>query len=276
MQARRIVTGRVAEKHLRPLLRQLGTRGEGYVDAPAPMMRRKLRLVTKKSRETPIARQSLHYQVADRLRDMIVHGDLAAGEKVRVAGLSESLGVSPTPIREALKVLAEDGLVELTPNRGARVAAYTPGEAIALFEVIAGLESLGAELACRRMSRDDLAGLEALHAQMRDQYESRRKNAYFEINNRIHEAIIAYSGNDVLVATHQRLLVRARRGRYLAIIDPDRWREAMDEHEAVMAAFRALDAVRAAAVWRQHLEHSGAALSEVLKRREAASAGKLR
>lgn len=226
-------------------------------------------------RKTPISRDPLHIQVANRLRDMIVHGDLKPGERVPFAVLAAELGVSLTPLREAFKVLAEDGLVEQSPNRGVRVLPYTAAEATALFEVIAELESLAARLACERMSDDDLANLEALHEEMRGEYEERAKDSYFDLNSRIHETIVALSGNPVLIRTHTRLMVRANRGRYIAIIDEDRWREAMDEHEAVMDAFRRRDSEAAHAIWHKHLTRSGEVVSAVLEQHAGLAADAL-
>ena len=220
-------------------------------------------------RKRTISRQSLHGQVADRLRDMVVHGELVPGEKVPVAALSQTLGVSLTPLREALKVLAEEGLVELTPNRGARVIPYTAEEAEALFEVIAGLESLAAELAAKRMSDEDLANLEAAHKQMKSYFDEKKRDQYFEINSHIHEKIVRYSSNDILINTHAKLMVRANRGRYIAIVDPERWSEAMGEHDAVMEAFRTRDAERAGRIWRVHLLRSGQAIQKALRRQSA-------
>lgn len=220
-------------------------------------------------RKAPISRDPLHIQVANRLRDMIVHGDLKPGEKVPFAALAADLGVSLTPLREACKVLAEDGLVEQTPNRGVRILPYTAAEATALFEVIAELESLAARLAALRMSDDDLANLEALHEQMRGEYESRSKDTYFDINSRIHRTIVALSGNAVLIGTHTKLMVRANRGRYIAIVNEDRWSEAMEEHEAVMDAFRRRDSEAAHSIWRTHLARSGEAVSAVLEQYDA-------
>ncbi len=241
---------------------------------PVPESRRPRKaLKISGQRKRTISRQSLHGQVADRLRDMVVHGELVPGEKVPVAALSQTLGVSLTPLREALKVLAEEGLVELTPNRGARVVPYTVEEAEALFEVIAGLESLAAELAARRMSNEDLAHLEKAHKQMRSYFEKEERDLYFEINSSIHLRIVRYSFNDILVNTHVKLMVRANRGRYIAIIDPERWREAIAEHEAVMEAFREREAERAGRVWRVHLLRSGQAVQKALRRQSAGEIG---
>lgn len=220
-------------------------------------------------RKHAISRQSLHMQVADRLRNMIVHGELAQGEKVRVAELSETLGVSLTPLREALKVIAEEGLVELMPNRGARVLPFTVEEADDLFEVIAGLEGLAAELAAERMSSVDLANLEDLHEKMREHHSRSERDEYFDINSMIHKAIIDHSNNAVLIATHEKLMVRAERGRYIAIIDPDRWNQALSEHEAVMEAFRKQDAEQAGRIWRKHLSNTGRAVHDALERQTA-------
>ncbi|HSF93960.1 MAG TPA: GntR family transcriptional regulator [Thermohalobaculum sp.] len=223
-------------------------------------------------RKTVLSRQSLHHLVADQLRDMIIHDELAEGQKVPVSELAEDLGVSLTPMREALKVLAEENLVEILPNRGARVKVHTVNDARQLFEVIAGLEALAAELAANRMTEAQMAELEKLHAEMRGFYESRQRTEYFDLNSRIHQAVIDFAGNDVLSATHTKLSVRANRGRYIAIADPDRWRQAMDEHEALMQAFRDGDADTARRVWRAHLQHTGEATCEVLRQRQEKAA----
>ncbi len=85
--------------------------------------------------------------------------------------------------------------------------------------------------------------------------------------------IVRYSSNDILRNTHAKLMVRANRGRYIAIIDPERWREAIAEHEAVMEAFRERDAERAGRVWRVHLLRSGQAVQKALRRQSAGEIG---
>lgn len=231
--------------------------------------RRRTALRQPRQRKTPISRQSLHHQVAERLRDMIVHGDLREGEKIHVATLAEDLGVSLTPLREALKVLAEEQLVELTLNRGARVLPFTPEEVENLFEVIAVLEGVAAEYAAHRMTAEQLAELEEMHAQMRVHYDQHERAPYFDLNSQIHRTIVEFADNEVLARTHTKLIVRANRGRYIAIIDAERWREAMAEHEAVMEAFRNRDPVAAMSIWRMHLKRTGEVTCEVLRRRIA-------
>ena len=207
-----------------------------------------------------IARRSLPDTVADHMRAMIIRGELAPAQKVPVQTLADSLGVSITPLREALKILAEEQLVELTPSRGARVLPYTVEEAGDLFEVIANLEGLAAELAATRIRPADLDLLEELHAQMRAHFDRGEKEPYFELNSRIHAIILQASGNSVLIAAHAKLNVRAARGRYLAIVDQARWKEAMSEHEDLMVALRARQAQQANAIWKAHLLRTGMAV----------------
>ncbi|WP_210255242.1 GntR family transcriptional regulator [Ancylobacter pratisalsi] len=218
------------------------------------------------SRRVPFAQQ-----VADTLRDRIIRGDLPPGGRIVERSLCELLDVSRTPLREALKLLEVEGLVEISQNKGARIMSFTPEEASNLFEVIAGLESLAAEIAATRISARELDALDALHESMRVHYERQEKDPYFEINSAIHDRIVRASGNPVLIATHAGLMLRARRGRYMAIIDPFRWEESVGEHEALMQALHARDAEAARRVWQRHLLRTGETVCAVLTRSAALS-----
>lgn len=211
-----------------------------------------------------IHRQSLHAEAVDRLRDMIVEGELAPGSRIVEGALCEALDISRTPLREALKVLASEGLIELLPRRGARVTEVTAKEAGELFEVIASVEGLAAELVTSRITARDLERLEALHLRMNKYHAERRRHDYFQLNHKIHQMIVQLADNDVLTATHERLMVQARRSRYLAILSRERWDEAMAEHDQFMAALRARDAVRAGAIWRCHVQRTGEVVEQTL------------
>lgn len=212
------------------------------------------------SRRIPFARQ-----VADTLRDMIIRGEMPPGGRIVERALSEQLKVSRTPLREALKLLEAEGLIEISQNKGARIMSFTPSEAQNLFEVIAGLESLAAELAATRIDAAGLAALDDMHALMRAHYDRREKDPYFALNSAIHDTIVGASGNPILVATHANLMLRARRGRYMAILDPLRWQESVAEHDAVMAALHARDPERARQIWQRHLLRTGETVCSVLK-----------
>jgi len=109
-----------------------------------------------------LSRKHLHERVADDLRDRIITGQLEPGQKLAVNTLAEEIGVSLTPLREALKLLATESLIDLTPNRGASVSQVTVQQTRDLFEVIAGIEALAAELACKRMTEAELDEMAAL------------------------------------------------------------------------------------------------------------------
>lgn len=201
--------------------------------------------------------RSLHDQTTDLLRELIVEGDFDPGARLVEADMCRRLKVSRTPLREALKVLAGEGLIELQPNCGARVARMSISDIAALFEVIAYLEGIAAELCCKRMSMERLASLEEMHGQMLEWYAANRRHDYFEINDRIHRAIVASAGNSILTETHEQLIARARRMRYQALHASGRWDQSVAEHVAVMDAFARRDAKAAGRIWRKHVLATG-------------------
>ena len=200
-----------------------------------------------------IARPSLHEELVERLQEMIVDGTLAAGEKVPERALCEKLGVSRTPMREALKVLAAEGLLVLEPSRGARVRSLTMAELEEVFPLMGAFEALAGELACRHITPVQLRRVREQHARMLECYAVRDLGGYFHHNQRIHELILEASGNATLGTMYRSLAVRVRRARYLANMDERRWSEAVDEHERMLEALDARDGERLASILRQHL-----------------------
>ena len=206
-------------------------------------------------------------RVADLLRERIVKGDIPPGGRIVERKLSAELAVSRTPVREALKVLQADGLLEISMHRGAQVTAFSAREAEDLFETIGAMESLAAQRLAERMRPGVLDRLEALHVRNLDLHAAQDAAAYFDVNSEIHDIIVEEAGNTVLRDSRRRLLARARRGRYLAIMRPERWREAVEEHERLMAALRAGDAPAAGAVWMRHLSRTGTTVAELLRQK---------
>ena len=198
------------------------------------------------------------------IRNLIVHGELASGERINELGLSEALGVSRTPIREALKVLAAEGLVELLPNRGSRVTTPSTDEIVNLFAVIAALERLAVETVTLQASAPALARLRALHDEMLRRYAEGDRDRYFELNHRIHETIIEMAANPQLSRTHADLMTRARRPRFVAITSDGRWDESVKEHELVMSAMELRDARFAGEILFRHVLKTGTAYIQSL------------
>lgn len=213
---------------------------------------------------SPIARAPLHEEVARRIRDLIVEGELAPGTRVPERELCARFGISRTPLREALKILASEGLVDLQHHKGAVIAQLTPALVDEMFEVMEALEALAGELACARASDAALAEIAALHQQMLVRYAKRELSEYFQLNQRIHEAIVAAAGNTLLSQLYRGLSARIRRARYMANLSPARWRQAVAEHEQILAALTARDGARAARLLKEHLQHKADVVKAVL------------
>jgi DNA-binding GntR family transcriptional regulator len=219
--------------------------------------------------------QSLHDEILTRLRDHIVEGNIADGGRVPERQLCEMLGISRTPLREALKVLAAEGLVELLPNRGARVRRLSEHDLNELFDVMGGLEGLAGRLACEQITDAEIAEIERLHYEMYGFYLHRDMHGYFRVNQLIHHKIVEASRNAVLKSAYANFSGRIRKVRYSANFarKRERWGEAMREHETILEAlrrragselsdilFKHLRNKRTAAV--EHLEEDGLAASE--------------
>ena len=204
-----------------------------------------------------ISRVPLHDQVAEEIRNMIVSGDLRPGEKIRVAELAEDLEVSLTPLREALKILDKDGLVELMANRGARVSEISVEGTRSLFEVISRLEALAAELAASRITEQEMQRLEDLHARMRDRHEAGDLPAYFQLNRQIHDLVVAAAKNPDLARVRTGLAFHVERARFLSVASEGHRERSMQDHHRLVTALRERDAATAHDVWRTHLERAG-------------------
>jgi DNA-binding GntR family transcriptional regulator len=183
---------------------------------------------------------TLHGELLAALRDFIVEGNLDDGARIPERALCERFNISRTPLREALKVLAAEGLIELLPNRGARVRELSAADLRELFDVMGGLESLAGRLACQRISDAEIADIERVHHEMYHFYLRRDIHGYFRCNQSIHQMIVAAAGNALLASTYAGLAGRIRRVRYAANLakDRDRLSEAMREHEAILDALR--------------------------------------
>jgi DNA-binding GntR family transcriptional regulator len=200
--------------------------------------------------------QTLHHGVLSALRDLIVHGELPPGARLTEAVLCERLKVSRTPLREALKVLSHEGLVEILPNRGARVVRLLLEDVKDLFEVIGALESLAGRLACERINDAEICEIKAIHYQMQAGFIRRDLPEYFRLNQSIHRRIVAAAGNPVLAATHENLNARLLRARYLASqTDQERWAAAMHEHELIIDALNRRAAEEIGRLLQEHLWH---------------------
>ena len=209
---------------------------------------------------------SLHAGLVGQLRDFLVEGHLAPGIRVPERELCERFEVSRTPLREALKVLAAEGLIELLPNRGARVRQFSEADIRNLFEVIAGLDFLAGRLACQRITDEQIAAIEALHLAMYTHYLRRELHDYFQFNQRIHQAIVEAAGNPVLTANYANLNAVVRRLRYSAnLVRRDRLSDAMREHEEIVDALRRRAGEELGTLMFEHMRRKCEAVCEYLR-----------
>ncbi len=200
-----------------------------------------------------INRRYLHDEVAERLRQLIHSGELEPKSRVNELELTERFGISRTPLREAIKILATEGLLELLPNRGARVASITNQEIEEMIEVVAGLEATAADLACRRITDGEIAEIEALHRRMVEAWKQEDDPGYFTLNREIHEAIMKASRNATLRGIYDNLSGRIQQTRYSAHKTPEQWRRAVEEHEQMITLLKARDGQNLAKTIREHI-----------------------
>lgn len=214
------------------------------------------RRVTSRGKQV-ISRIPLHEQVAEEVRRMIITGTLAPGEKIRISELAEELDVSMTPMREALKILAKESLVELMANRGARVSEITVEGTRSQFEVISRLEALAAELAAERITEDELARLDGLHAQMVESHAASDLPGYFDCNLKIHNLVVEAAKNPDLTRVRTLLGFHVERARFLSVATQGHRAVSMEDHAKLMRALRARDPEAARDIWQAHLQRAG-------------------
>lgn len=220
-----------------------------------------------------LRRRTLHEELTQGLRDLIIRGQLQPGAKVPEKDLCEAYDVSRTPLREALKVLANEGLVVLEPNRGARVSQITQEDLEELFPVMGALEALAGELACQNITAGELDALRRHHDEMVAFYQAGDLDSYYAVNQNIHEGILAAARNPTLTAHYRALAARVQRARYVANTTPERWAQAVEEHGRIMTHLAARDGERLAETLRQHLQNKLTAVSQSLARKTAAAHG---
>ena len=200
-------------------------------------------------------------RLSERLRESIEEeiatGRLLPGTRLDETELATRFGVSRTPIREALRLLLGEGLVETRPQRGAVVAQVTPQRLIEMFEVMAELEAMCARLAARRMSDAELAQVESAHESCRGSAAARDADAYFYANERFHYAIYAASHNTFLFEQAAALQRKLRPYRRLQLRVRNRPQRSFEEHQAILDALREGDAEKAVQAIRSHVVVQG-------------------
>jgi DNA-binding GntR family transcriptional regulator len=211
-----------------------------------------------------LARANLHERAFERLRTMIIHGKLEPGTTLIEVDLCEMLGVSRTPLREAVKLLAAQGLIELRQNRSARITPISLDGTRDLFTAMSSLERLTTELAAKRLTKKNIEELHRLQDEMERCGGSGDLAGYFAVNQKIHSAIALASGNATLLEIHAMLFPRTERARFIALTSLRRMEQAVAEHHAILQALEARQAKSAGRLMAEHVEHTGQEVMKIL------------
>jgi DNA-binding GntR family transcriptional regulator len=211
-----------------------------------------------------VARLQLHDVIVERLRNFVVEGSVAPGTKLNERELCDTFGISRTPLREAIKVLAAEGLVEITPNRGASVYRMSEAEIREMFELMSGLESFSGLLACERITEAEFVRIKAMHYLMLACHAQKDLPGYYKQNSLIHDHINQAARNaalrQVYLATNRRLQAL----RFRSNFESAKWDKAMAEHSDMIEALEARNGARLSAILRQHLLEKRDAVLRVL------------
>lgn len=214
----------------------------------------------------PVNKKSLESQVAHNLREMIRHGVLLKGQKIREAELCDKMDVSRTPVREALRVLKSEGLIELVPHKGAYVSEPPIEKINDMFCVMTMLECKVSKLAITKMTPAAVKKIEALHFRLEKNFEKNNIEGYLQVNSEFHRFIQKLAGNEVLSEIIDSLRDKIMLYRAQQLHQKGRFKESIQEHRQILEAFQAKDVQRAENAMKTHLNKQRDALINLYAR----------
>jgi len=195
---------------------------------------------------------------------MIIQNQFVSGSRIVERDICKTLNVSRTPLREALRVLASEGLVELIPNCGAVVTSPSAEETADMLQVLGVLEAFAGERACQLITQEEINEIKALQFEMQASYARGDRLRYFKLNQAIHLAIIKASRSETLLVTHGRLNARLYRVRYQSNLRNELWGTAVEEHNHILSALENRDAAKLSKLLRDHLKSTWEKVSDYL------------
>ncbi|MBX2837837.1 MAG: GntR family transcriptional regulator [Gammaproteobacteria bacterium] len=204
----------------------------------------------------PLARQSLAERVADELRNLVLLEKLAPGSTIPERETAAALGVSRTPLRESLRILASEGLVNIAPNRAPTVANPSLEELGSLLEVLGSLESLAGELACAKASDETIEKLVSLEKLMQDTSEDSEPLEFFQLDMQFHHEIVNAAENEPLIEAHRTFNARLWRARFISSRQRVNRPGTLKQHRDIVQALQKRDAAKCSLALKTHL-HAG-------------------
>ena len=205
----------------------------------------------------PLERKGLAERVADKLRDLVLLEKLQPGTIIPERETAVALGVSRTPLRESLRILASEGLIEIAPNRPPRVANPSLTEIKELLQVQGTLESLAGELACTHATESGINHIANIDSMMQKTSQQSKPDdllAFFQLDMKFHDAIVAASGNTALLETHRMYNARLWRARFISSRMQINRAGTLSQHSDIVEALRTRDTTACAAALKLHLD----------------------
>jgi len=213
-----------------------------------------------------LERRSLAERIADELRDLVLLEKLEPGAPIPERETANALGVSRTPLRESLRILASEGLVEIEPNKAPRVANPSLSELKDLLIVQGALEALAGELACQVAEEHELEAIAAIQKEMVEISDTCEPLEFFQKDMAFHRMIVSASRNDSLYGTHQTYNARLWRARFISSRQRVNRSGTLEQHSAIVRALLARDGAACADALREHLEAGYRNISKVIRR----------
>ena len=204
--------------------------------------------------------------VLEAIREAIINGSLQPRERLMEIQLAEELGVSRTPVREALRHLELEGFIVMVPRKGAYVADLSFKDIADVFEIRASLEGLAAGLAAERITSGELEEMERLLVEKGEAIAKNDINQLVEVDTKFHEAIYRASRNDRLSSIISNLREQIQRFRSTSLSYPGRMKESLEEHRAIVDAINSRDIQLARQLSQEHIENAENIMIECLKR----------
>jgi DNA-binding GntR family transcriptional regulator len=212
--------------------------------------------------------RTLHQDVAGRIREMIRKGALVRGQRIIEAELCEQMGVSRTPLREALRVLESEGLVELFPHKGVHIRQPSMNEIQEMFEVMGVLEGTCARMTAQKITAAGWRKIQRLHRKLETHYAAGDREKYIAANNVFHALIQELAGNRVLDDIVHRLREKVALYRHQQIYEHRRFDESIREHREILEALRRRDSDAAETCMKRHLDRQCKALIHLYDQRD--------
>ena len=203
--------------------------------------------------------------VFNALREAIIKGDFVAGERLMEKQLAERMGVSRTPIREAIRKLELEGLVVMVPRKGAEVASVTGKDISDVLEVRATLEALAVRLACKKMSDQDFDELVSVNEAFKKAAQEKNVSEIIEKDVEFHDVIFHASENEKLIQIINNLREQIYRFRVEYIYKMNDYQQLIEEHDEIVNAMKSRKGLDASVIAQQHIENQEKSVLEYVK-----------